>query len=110
MANAFLRMTQSAIGVTPTTIDAYTVGASTETTLIGLTVANILTSAITVDVMLNDGATDFYIVKNAPIPAGGTLVAVGGDQKVVMETSDLIKVVSNTAASADVIMSLLEIT
>ena len=110
MANTFLRKTQSAIGVSPTTIDSYTVGASTETTLIGLTVASILGTAISVDVMLNDGATDFYIVKNAPVPAGGALVAVGGDQKIVMETSDSIKVVSNTAASCDVIMSLLEIT
>ena len=110
MANTFLRHTSRNIGTSPVTVGSYTVGASTQTTLIGLTAANLLTSAITVDIMLNDGANDTYVVKNAPIPAGGTLVAVGGDQKVVMETGDSIKVVSNTATSCDVIISLLEIT
>jgi hypothetical protein len=36
------------------------------------------------------------------------LVPVGGDQKVVLETTDIIKVTSDTASSADVIVSVLE--
>ena len=50
------------------------------------------------------------IVKGAPIPAGGSLVAIGGDQKLVMEASDIIKVKSDTATSIDVALSILEIT
>ncbi len=53
---------------------------------------------------------DYYIVKGAPIPAGGSLVAVGGDQKVVLMAGDTVKVRSNTELSADTIMSVLEIT
>jgi len=37
-------------------------------------------------------------------------VVIGGDQKVVMEPGDAIKVTSDTAASADVVLSHLDIT
>ena len=110
MANAFKNKTQRQIGTSLTAIESYTVGGSTETTVIGLTISNTTTSVIEVDATLNDGSNDFYIVKNAPVPAGGALVAVGGDQKVVMMPGDSIKVKSDTATSADVIMSILEIT
>ena len=110
MANAFKNKSSRQIGTSLTAIGSYTVGGSTETTVIGLTIANTTTVAIEVDATLNDGTNDFYIVKNAPVPAGGSLVAVGGDQKVVMMPGDSIKVKSDTATSADVIMSILEIT
>lgn len=109
MANTFKNYTSRLIGTSPTVVGTYTVGAATQTTLIGLSCANTLTAAVTVDIYLNDGSNSTYIVKNAPIPSGGTLVAVGGEQKIVMETGDKIYVASDTAASVDVIMSLLEI-
>jgi hypothetical protein len=114
MANAFLCETQTGVGTSPVTI--LTCGASTETTIIGLSVANIVTSQITVDVILDasgrtSGAEDaVYLVKAAPVPVGGTLVVVGGDQKVVMEAGDIITVTSDTASSADVVLSHLDIT
>lgn len=110
MANTFKRYASRDVGTSAVTIGSYTVGASTQTTLIGLTVANTTASVIAVDVQHNDGANDTYIVKDAPVPAGSSLVVVGGDQKVVMETGDSIKVTSDTATSADAYMSLLEIT
>ena len=57
----------------------------------------------------NDGP-NVSIVKSAPIPVGGSLVAIGGDQKLVMEASDIIKVKSSAATSIDVALSILEIT
>lgn len=110
MANAFKRHVQRDIGTTITPIGAYTVGAATQVTLIGLTVANTTTQTIDIDITLYDGVNDTYIVKDAPVPVGGALVAIGGDQKVVLQTGDSIRVVSNIAASADAILSLLEIT
>lgn len=114
MANSFKSRTDTAVGTSPATI--YTCPASTETTIIGLTVANINTSQIEIDVQLDastrtSGAEDsVYLIKDAPIPVGSSLVAVGGEQKVVLEPGDTIKVTSNTASSADVAMSILEIT
>jgi hypothetical protein len=113
MANAFKSKTDTGVGTSPATI--YTGPSATETTIIGLTVANIHTSQIEVNVQLDastrtSGAEDsVYLIKNAPIPVGSSLVVVGGDQKVVVEPGDTIKVTSNTATSADVAMSILEI-
>ena len=75
-----------------------------------LLLANITGTTIYVDCNHNDGATNTALVKTAPIPSGGSLIVVGGDQKVVLETGDGIFVTSDTASSADVVMSILEIT
>jgi len=113
MANLFLSETDTGIGTTPATV--FTCPAATEVTIIGLSVANIETSQIAVDVQLDasgrtSGAEDsVYLVKGAPVPVGGSLVVIGGDQKVVLEPGDAIVVTSDTAASADVVVSHLDI-
>ena len=94
MANTFLRKTSQGIGTGATR----------------LTLANVTGSTIYVDCDHNDGATDTALVKTAPIPSGGSLIVVGGDQKVVLQTGDGIFVNSDTASSVDVVMSILEIT
>ena len=109
MANAFKNKTQRQIGTTLTPIETYTVPGATETTIIGLTIANTAATAIEVDATLNDGTNDFYIVKAAPVPVGSSIVIIGGDQKVVLMPGDSVKVRSDTATSADAIMSILEI-
>ena len=50
------------------------------------------------------------MIKNGTVPSGGSLIVVGGNQKVVLETGDSVKVTSSAASSCDVIMSILEIT
>ncbi len=109
MANAFKNKTQRQIGTSLTALESYTVPGSTETTVIGLTIANTTASQILVDATLNDGSNDFYIVKEAPVPVGSSLIVVGGEQKVVLMPGDSVKVKSDTATSADAIMSILEI-
>ena len=109
MANTFKRKVSQGIGTSATAIGSYTVGSGTQTTVIGLTCANVTTTAVTVDVILNDGSTNTYIVKGATVPSGGSLVVVGGDQKVVMEPNDSVTVTASASASVDAIMSILEI-
>ena len=117
MANAF-KIKTFAGGSTGANTDMliYTGKASTETTIIGMSIANITTSQITVDVKIesdtSDGETNtnVFLIKDAPIPVGGTLVPIGGDQKVVLLHTDLLKVQSDTANSADITLSILEIT
>ena len=112
MANAFKVKTfdGSSTGAN-TDMTIYTCPGSTETTVIGMTVANLTAGQITVDVKLEtNDADNVFMVKDAPVPVGSALVVVGGDQKVVMEASDVIKVQSDTANSADTILSILEIT
>ena len=109
MANSFKNRTLRGVGTTATAVGA-AVAASTETTLIGMTIANTTSGVINVTVTLNDGSNTTHIVKTAPVPTGGSLIAVGGDQKIVLMTGDKIIVTSDTASSCDVIMSFLEIT
>jgi len=109
MANSFKLVTDTGVGTGAAT--TYTCPSSTETTIIGLTVANIHTAQIEVDVQLeNNDGDNVYLIKAAPIPVGSSLVVVGGEQKVVMNADDVLKVTSNTATSADVALSILEIT
>jgi hypothetical protein len=97
---AFNKYTSLAVGTSPTTV--HTVAAGQEAVVIGLNLANISVSQITVDVRIA-GA---YVVKGAPIPAGSSLAALDG--KIIMEAGDTCVVTSNTASSCDVILSVLE--
>jgi hypothetical protein len=108
MANAFKNAVTASIGTS--NVDVYTAPASTTTTVIGMTVSNRTASVINVDVSVTDtsSGTTGFLIKSAPIPVGGSLVVVGGDQKVVLETTDKITVVSDTATSADAVVSVLE--
>ena len=109
MANTFKNRTLRAVGTSAVDVGAV-VASSTQTTLIGMTLANITSAVISVTATLHDGSNTTHIVKDAPIPTGGSLIILGGDQKVVLMTGDKIIVTSNTASSVDVIMSFLEIT
>ena len=109
MANTFKNRTLRQVGTSPVDVGAV-VAASTQTTLIGMTLANVTSGVISVTATLHDGSNTTHIIKDGPIPTGGSLVVLGGDQKVVLMTGDKIIVTSNTASSCDVIMSFLEIT
>jgi len=110
MANTFKRKYSSSVGTTATVIGDYQVLASVQTTVIGMSCSNTSASQINVDAYLQAPNGDVvYLIKGAPVPSGGSLVIVGGDQKVVMETGDKVKIVSDTASSLDVVMSILEI-
>ncbi len=108
MANTFKNSFSKSVGTSAATI--YTCPSATQTTLIGLSVANTTTSPITCDAYITSSTVDYYLVKTATVPVGGSLVIVGGDQKVVMEVADVLKIVSSAASSADVVVSYLEIT
>ena len=112
MANAFKTFTARDIDASSTTIYTCPSSPSTETTIIGLNVANILGVSITVTVELYDGGgTDpTHIVKDAIIPVGSSLVVVGGDQKIVMNATDILKIKGSQTDCCDAVLSVLEIT
>jgi alpha-glucuronidase len=106
MASIFKSDVAAAIGITPVTLKTST----KQTTIIGLSVCNVSGASVNVDVKVwKGGSTQIFVVKSVPVPVGGTLVVIGGDQKVVLENTDLLKVNSDTAASLDVVCSYLEI-
>ena len=112
MANTFKVKTKASVN--HSALDTiYTVPSSTSTVVLGMALCNKTTSAITVDVQLVSNTSDtetnadVEIVTNAPIPAGSSLEMLAGN-KVVMETTDLLKVTGSGAT--DVALSIMEIT
>jgi hypothetical protein len=108
MANVFKSYYNKSVGTSAVTV--YTCPSSTQTTVIGLSVANTTTSPITCDAYITRSSVDYYLIETATVPVGSSLVIVGGDQKVVLQVGDVLKVVASAASSADVVCSLLEIT
>jgi hypothetical protein len=108
MANTFKNSISASIGTTETTV--YTATGVTAT-VIGVSVANRIQSNINIDVKMYDSSTSKNIVlcSGSLIPPGSNIVMVGGEQKVVLEASDYLTLRSNTAGSADIVVSVLEI-
>ena len=107
MANTFKNATARNVGTSPVTV--YTTPGATQTTVIGMTVANLSANNITITVTLFDGVNTTNIVKDALVRNGSSIVVVGGDQKLVLQAAHQLRVTSSAATSADVVVSLLEI-
>ena len=116
MANTFKVKTngamQSSAG-TPLTL--YTVPSSTTTVVIGLTLCNIHTGTVTADVQLVSDTSDtetnetVLLIKDVSIPAGSSLELLTGG-KVVLQTTDILKIDCSVSAKIDATLSILEIT
>ena len=115
MANTFKVVTKA--GVTSEDV-IYTVAGSTTTVVLGIMLGNTTTSQVTATVTLssdtsnraganNEANQDVELVTNAPIPSGSSLELLAGN-KVVMETTDVLKLTASGAT--DITVSIMEIT
>ena len=111
MANTFkLKTKDGSSTAADTAMTIYTVPASTTTVVLGLTLSNLTGAAVyaTVTIENNDG-DNINFLKDVPIPTGSAMEVMSGN-KVVLETSDVLKVTSDTANSIDTAFSIMEIT
>ncbi len=91
-----------------TLMTVYTVPSTTTAIVIGLNLANISNSLISVNVqVIKSVGDDIYVAKSVPIPTGGALELMTGN-KYVLETGDIIKVSSSVANSLDSMLSIME--
>ena len=115
MANTFKLITKA--GVTSADV-IYTVAGSTTTVLLGSMLGNTTSSQVTTTVTIesdtssraganNEANQNVELVTNAPIPAGSSLELLAGN-KVVMETTDVLKLTASGAT--DIALSIMEIT
>ena len=113
MANTFKVVTKA--GVTSEDV-IYTVASSTTTVVLGVMLGNTTSSQVTATVTLssdtsnraganNEANQDVELVTNAPIPAGSSLELLSGN-KVVMETTDVLKLTASGAT--DIALSVME--
>lgn len=101
MAQNFRRYTSNNVGTSAATVFT----ADSYDTIIGIRLANATASAITADVYINDGANDIYIIKDIVIPTASSVELIDGGAKIVVQSGDALKALSNTAASLDVWVS-----
>lgn len=109
MANTLKNVRSKNIG--PAASSLYTAPGATTTIVIGMTCANILSNQnVDLNVTLHDSAGDggTHIIKGATIAPGGSLVPIGGDQKVIMQTGHIMKALSTDSDSIDIVMSIVE--
>ena len=107
MANTFKRAVLPNIDAALATV--YTVPAATTSVVIGLTLANVLGSSITVSAQLVTAGGTVYVAKNIPIPSGAAIEIMAGN-KYVMETGDVLKVSGSATDSVDATLSYMNIT
>jgi hypothetical protein len=119
MANTFKVVTFAAEPASAgTAYTMYTTPSSTTTIVLGLVLANIHSSAVTTEVELvsdtsggGRGATNgtAFLVKDVSIPSGSSLELLSGG-KVVLETTDVLKIDCSVADKISATLSIMEIT
>ena len=101
MAQNFRRYTSNNVGASAATLFT----ANSYDTIVGIYVANVTSSSVLASVYINDGTNDIHLIKDAPIPAGSALQVLDGGSKVIVQSGDVLKVISDTASSLDVWVS-----
>ena len=108
MAQDFKRFGDRDVGTSAVTIHT----SDSNDAIISIRLANITTSTINADVFITSsvtgGSQNHYIIKNAPIVAGGSLELIDGGSKIVIESGDVVKAQSDTASSLSVWMSVVD--
>ncbi len=119
MANTFKVVSHDVMPASSgTPEDLYTTPGSTTTVVLGMVLANVHTTQVTTSVKLVSDTsgggrtaqnTTTFLLKDAPIPVGGSLEILSGN-KVVLETTDKIQIDCSVADKTSVTMSIMEIT
>lgn len=108
MTTYFRTKVEQEVGTTETEILA--TGAANIFTVIGLSVANIVDYDVIVDVFITDDtSTKGYYIKQLIIPPYTSAKLVQNGEKIVLGNDCSLSIVSDTAASLDVIASYAEI-
>ena len=93
MAENFRRYTKNNVGTAVENVYS----ANSYDTIVGIALTNVHSSSINVDVYINDGTNDIYLIKSAPT-CWVQLQLIDGGAKVVVESGDVIKVKSDVAS------------
>ena len=101
MAQNFRRYVSNNVGTSAVTV--YT--ADSNDTVVGISIANVASATINVSVYITSGGNDIHLIKDPPIVQGSALQIIDGGARFVLQNNDALKVISDTASSADVWIS-----
>jgi hypothetical protein len=110
MANTFKLHTKDGSSTNANTaMTIYTVPSSTTSVVLGLTLSNLVGTTVYVTVQIENADGDnVNFLKNIPIPTGSAVEVMAGN-KIVLNTTDVLKVTSDAANSIDTTLSVMEI-
>jgi len=103
MAQDFRNNLQSAVGTSPVNL----IVAGDYDAVIGIRLCNILTSTIKVDVYITNSGNK-YIAKGVVIPPNSAIELIQGGAKIVLDSTNTLEAVSDTASSLDVVLSYID--
>ena len=104
MAQDFERSYASSISNSsgsPTTL----VTSNSDDAIVSIRCVNKHTTAVNVTVLISSGGTDYYVIKDAPLPLGGSLELIDSGSKIVIQSADVLKAYADTASAVDVLVS-----
>ena len=104
MAQDFRNVLVRTIGTGDTTLLA----AGNYDAVIGIRCCNILTSTIAVDVKIAKGGADYSLAKGVSIPPNSAIELIQGGAKIVLDSTNTLEAVSDTASSLDVTVSYID--
>ena len=110
MANTFKSDTKANVVtalITDNTAVVVTAGGSSTLVLLSVLLSNKVASSTDVDVYLESGGDDVYLLRNAPVPAGSSLEVISGS-KIIMEANDKLRIRAGTANAIDATVSYLD--
>jgi len=101
MAQDFERVRQRNVGTSATAI----LSVNSDDAIISIRCANTTTSTINIEIYVESGGSNYYLIKNCPIVSGGSLELIDGGSKIVLQNGDVVYGKSDTASSLDIWMS-----
>ena len=104
MAQDFRNVLVRTIGTGDTTLLA----AGDYDAVIGIRCCNILTSTIKVDVKIAKSGADYFLAKGVVIPPNSAIELIQGGAKIVLDSTNTLEAVSDTASSLDVTVSYID--
>ena len=111
MANTFKQATKSSLvtdAISSTNTNIFTAGSSSTLILLSALVSNKTSSSVNIDLYIVPNSGDsVYLLKDVPVPAGSSLELISGS-KIIMESSDVLRVRTDTGSAIDVAVSYLE--
>ena len=104
MAQNFRNNLQRNVGTSPVTL----VTGGDFDAVIGIRICNTSASAVLASCQIVNGGNDHFLAKNVSVPPNSAVELVSGGAKFVMQNTDVLKVESDTASSADVYVSVVD--
>jgi len=84
------------------------VATTTNDAIIGVRCTNTSGVSVDISVYVKNTSTNYFIIKAAPIPTGGSLELIDGGSKVVLQTGDSVEAYASAATSVDIILSVVD--